>query len=62
MGRRMSVFVNGKTIADSLRLDTYHATYLSHTVEVTNGHIEKIFTSIEGATILNAVKIEPIEK
>ena len=61
-GRRMSVAVNGETIADSLRLDTYRATDLSHTVEVTDGHIEIIFTSIEGATILNAVKIEPIEK
>lgn len=58
----MAIAISGETIADSLRLNTYRATDLSHTVEVTDGQILVSFTSVEGATILNAIKIESIER
>ena len=60
-GRQISIAINGETVADSLRLDTYRATDLLHTIEVTDGHINVVFTSIEGATILNAGKIEQVK-
>lgn len=60
-GRQMSIAINGDLVADALRLDTYRATDLTHTIEVTDGHINVVFTSIEGATILNAIKIEQVK-
>lgn len=60
-GRQMSIAINGDLVADALRLDTYRTTDLTHTIEVTDGHINVVFTSIEGATILNAIKIEQVK-
>ena len=61
VGRQTSIAINDDLVADALRLDTYRATDLLHTIEVTNGHINVVFTSIEGATILNAGKIEQVK-
>lgn len=56
----MSIAINDDLVADARRWGTYRASGLLHTIEVTDGHINVVFTSIEGATILNAIKIEQV--